>query len=172
MNSFYISENPNKDQFRKKTTHELQMACNELNLDSHGKKSELVDRLFDFFAKVGDKHAVIATTCVKFNVEPNINLLTVRSKLERVAPLVAFLYLPKSNECYATYTTSDNAKKLYSLCKEYNFDNPQYVEDKSIDRLAVENEIIDDNLVIDKLISDIFYITKAEPKIYYCPAFE
>ena len=177
MSSQYMlaCDNLTKDQLRKYNVSELQSVLTQMGLPSTGKKHELVDRVYQFWRSLETPETekpVVPTSAISFRVQPQPNILEIKSRLEAIGPLQAMLYLPDSGKerCLTMYRTTENAQRFLDLCEKYGYEDSQFISEVEIERQAKDHELIDDSFQISNTTQKTFYKTTCEPRIYWCSA--
>lgn len=167
------SDNLTKDQLRKYNVSELQAVLTQMNLPSTGKKHELVDRVYQFWrgleAPEQDK-PVVPTSAISFKVGDSPNMIEIRSRLETIGPIQAFLYIPDTKICYAMYRTTENAQRFLDTCDKFGYEEAQFISETEIEKYAKEHELIDEHASLNNISQKSFNRTSCEPRIYWYPA--
>jgi hypothetical protein len=173
------SDNLNRDQLRKYNVSELQGILGQLNLDTNGKKHELVDRLFQFWVSIQTPAAATppppevrfpVTCCVRFGLQSFPDCLELRAKLETYGHIASMLVDPSELFCLVCYRKPESSQKLLSDAPELGFLDAKCVRENDIEKKSKELELIGDGFQLHNFSQKRFRKTQTEPRLYWCSA--
>ena len=180
MSWSYLLEGDNltSEQLRKYNVSELQAALEQLNLESTGKKHELVERLFQFWLEIQSPTSgaspksgprVSPTTVVKFKLTEIPDYLDLRAELEVYGCLTAFLVDPENSCYFAAYKAAESARKLFEDADQRKLVDPEYVLEGDFEKRAREMKLMTENAQISNAIQRAFKRTHTEPRLFWRP---
>lgn len=167
-----------REQLRKYNVSELQSALEQLNLESTGKKHELVERFFHFWEGLQTPASTTSTTggsrpspttVVKFKLATVPNYMDLRSLLEVYGCLTAFLVDPEGGCYFAAYKAADSARKLFDDAAAMELIDPEYVLEGELEKRAREMKLMTENAQISNAIQKAFKRTHTEPRLFWRP---
>jgi hypothetical protein len=173
------SDNLTRDQLRKYNVSELQGILSQLNLDSNGKKHELVDRLYQFWLSIQSPASAAApaaepklqlTCCVKCQFTEDPDFFVLRTKLETYGQTSGVLFDPDESLCYVSYKKSESVQGVLRDAAELGFSDARCVAESELEKRSRELELIADNMQLHNVSQKRFRRTQTEPKIFWCYA--
>ena len=168
----YFPDNPTREQIRKHNVNELQNILNQMNLPSSGKKSELVDRVYQFYKGLDSTEPTkteIANACLSFCVDGIHDNMEIRSILEVYGPIQCFLAIPQENKYYVLYKTIECAQELKSSTEKGPIVDISYSSEIDLQRIIKDQQFFEKNINIQNTIHKLYHRTSSEPRIFWQP---
>ena len=111
MSFIYLFESDSltREQLRKYNVNELQDILIQFNMESSGKKQELVERVFQFWSEIQSPSRKQNnlnqqfTSCIKMQMPEIKSIVEFRSKLENFGEISLLLLDSEFNSCYVSY---------------------------------------------------------------------